>query len=141
MSESSDRLRLLERAQVLVDASHPFLGHLIGLNGELWRLDHGALRRRDAEVLEHAAHCGVGALGELLVGELQRLVSKPEEVRVPGGVVRGKEAYEVVDRAKGEDELGRAAALLACLAAARFPAANGPSRLMLPIIFGAPITR
>jgi len=32
-------------------------------------------------------------------------------------------------------------ALLGCLAAARFPAANGPSRLMLPIIFGAPITR
>jgi hypothetical protein len=33
-------------------------------------------------VLEHAPNDRVGALGELLVGELQRLVAEAQEVRI-----------------------------------------------------------
>jgi hypothetical protein len=59
-------------------------------------------------VVEHAAHDRVGALGELLVGDLQRLVAEAEEVGVPRGVVRGQLAHQIVDRAEGEDGLARA---------------------------------
>src|ERR1700677_3539890 len=72
----------LQGAQVLVDAAHPFLGDLIGLHRQA-RLHEQTLRRGDAEVPEHAVDDGVGALGELLVGELQRLVAEPQEVGVP----------------------------------------------------------
>ena len=59
-------------------------------------------------MLEHAADHRLMGLGELLVGELERLVAEAEEVGVPGGVVRGELADEEVDGAEREHRLARA---------------------------------
>src|SRR5882757_8054952 len=86
----SDRLWRLERLEVLEHALDPSFGDLVGLHREARRADLQVVGSGDAEVLEHAAHDPVGAVGELLVGDLQRLIAEAEEVGVPRGVVRAQ---------------------------------------------------
>jgi hypothetical protein len=71
----------------------------------------------------------------------QGLISVQLDILPDGSVADCRLLLDRVIHADARDTRwpGLARALLAQLAAARFPAADGPTRLMLPIVFGAPV--